>query len=389
LRNFGASVALDRVYFSANIPLALAGLVSGSLLYLLPPRFTQITPRVQDSTVRVLFILFAIVCSVAVLVELAFGFIRDQIFVAVLGIGFTLVALLMVLCTLFTCTAQARGSYLSTGIAPMIISTGLLGGVMLGVAFHAEWGLLIGYFLGSTVASLWLGRTLGMVFLLRWRDLILARAALRKLKPHLVNIVMGTMAFTLFQPIDVVLCSSLSGGSLSLMSYAQRVVVAASVAVNLGSHTIAALTARESLLEGGERALKRLANHEVLRIVGFGLLVWMGFTLLGGHRLLGALLSSSAMVSNDFNQLVECMQWMLLGVGPMAAIPYLFRIFYSQNVYDKPAILGIFVALTYGFLSWLLIPRFGILALAYVYSAVWWLTLLAAIVWLNWPSAGE
>ena len=382
LRHLGASAALDLLFYAANVPVALAGITSGVLLYLLPSRFTQVTSRVQESTLNVLFGSFAVVCAIAIAGALLYGVVLGQPMLASLWVGFTLVALLMVFLTLATCIAQARGAYLASGVAPMITSFGLLAGVLVAIALRAEWWLLIGQLLGTAVAALWLARALRLTVALRTYDVSRAREALGPLKPHLVAITTGTMAFTLFQPIDVALCTQLGSGSLSVMSYAQRVAVAVGTAVSLGAHAIAARTVHDSMREGGKLALQQMANREVLRVVGFGLLVWLGYVL-GGHHLLGALLGSSAMSDHDLVRLLECVKWMLLGVGPMAAIPYLFRVFYSQQAYRMPALLGICIAPAYGLLAWVLLPRFDVLAMGYAYAGVWWVSLAIMLLWLN------
>lgn len=382
LRHLGASAALDLLFYAASVPVALAGVTSGVLLYLLPPRFTQIASRVQESTLRVLFACFAVICAVAIIGTLVYGLMQGRSMLAVLWAGFIVVALLTILSTLAACIAQARGAYLATGVAPMITSAGLLGGVLMAIASRAEWWLVIGQLLGTAAAVLWMARSLRLAAVWSGRDVLLARAALGPLKPHALAITMGTMAFTLFQPIDAALCAQLGSGSITVMSYAQRVVVAVSTAVSLGAYAVAARTSHDVLRSGGQRALRRLANREVFRVVSFGMVVWLSYVL-GGHALLGALLGSSAMTGHDLARLLDCVQWMLLGAGPMAAIPYLFRVFYSQQAYRKPALLGIGLAPAYGLLAWVLLPFVDILALAYAYACVWWFTLAVALLWLN------
>ena len=67
----------------------------------------------------------------------------------------------------------------------------------------------------------------------------------------------------------------------------------------------------------------------------------------------------------------------------MAAMPYLFRVFYAMSSYAKPAILGVGTAIAYATLSWVLMGSFELLAMAYAYAAVWWLVLMASLIWLN------
>jgi peptidoglycan biosynthesis protein MviN/MurJ (putative lipid II flippase) len=193
---------------------------------------------------------------------------------------------------------------------------------------------------------------------------------------------MGTTAFSLFQPVDAFLCSQLGSGSMAIMSYAQRILVALGTAISLGAYIIAARTSRDAFRSGGRPALRRQANLETIRIVAFGLLVWLGYSL-EGHRLLTLALSSSTMSAHDVARLVDTVGWMLIGIGPMAAMPYLFRMFYVLRDYYRPAVLGISIAPCYCAFGWLLLDHYQILALALAYSVVWWLALPAALIWLN------
>ena len=95
------------------------------------------------------------------------------------------------------------------------------------------------------------------------------------------------------------------------------------------------------------------------------------------------LFSGSIMTDLDSERLANCLRWMLLGSGPMAAMPYLFRIFYAMQSYKRPAILGVTTITMYSALSWVMLPAFDVKAMAYSYAIVWWTTLIVAIIWLN------
>ena len=382
LRHMGASAELDRLFYAASFPMAIAGVTSGVLLYILPTRFNLITPKAQESTLRVLFIIFSIICLIAILLITTYGQFKRELVLAILWAGFTLLALVQVLNTLQVCIAQARGIYLITGAAGMIYSVGLLAGSTTAVYTHTVLWILIGQLFGALVAAICLARFLGLKSSWNRNDLLIAKESLFPLKSHAFQIIAGTMAFTLFQPIDAVLCTMLSGGSISVMSYVQRVAVAVGTAVSFGSYTIASRTSHESLSNGGQYSLLRLANKEVRQIVILGLVAWASFAL-GGKIIFRDIFVSHDLSGRDLDRLVECLEWILLGVGPMSAIPYLFRVFYVKQNYFKPAIVGIAIPPVYGILALIMIPRFDILALAYAYSVVWWLALLTLLFWIN------
>lgn len=383
LKYLGASQRVDMLFYAASVPLSVAGVTSGVLLYLLPPRLIQLNERNQDATVRGVGYVVLGTCAAATVFALVMWVADQRASFWLIWLAFANTAGMLVLTTLASCTAQARTAYLSTGVAPLLTSTGLLLGSLGAIGTHLEWLLVAGQWAGAVAGLWWLVRGLdmqlrGSVALALRRS----RAALASLRPHALSIALGTSAFTLFQPIDAALCTQLDSGSVSILSYAQRVLVAVGTAISLGAYAIAARSSHDALKAGGHAAVRRQTNKEAGRVVAFGLIVFVGYQL-GGSLVLSALLSSSAMSGEDLMRLLDCVGWMLLGAGPMAAMPYLFRVFYAMSSYAKPAILGVGTAIVYATLSWLLLGSFELLAMAYAYAAVWWLVLMASLIWLN------
>jgi peptidoglycan biosynthesis protein MviN/MurJ (putative lipid II flippase) len=163
------------------------------------------------------------------------------------------------------------------------------------------------------------------------------------------------------------------------MSFAQRVLVAVSTVVSLGAYVIAAKTSRDTLRTGGVGALLQQANREAARLVSAGLLAAAAYVI-GGRWVLGMLLESPSLRGADLDRLLDTLGWMLVGVGPMAAMPYLCRVFYSMKSYAIPAALGAAVPAAYVTLGWLLSRSLDVKGLAFSYSIVWWLTLAAALL---------
>ena len=56
LKYLGASKAVDQLFFAGSIPLSVAGVITGVLLYLLPARLVDLQNYVQEATVRTLSI---------------------------------------------------------------------------------------------------------------------------------------------------------------------------------------------------------------------------------------------------------------------------------------------------------------------------------------------
>jgi hypothetical protein len=277
----GNTVAVDRLFFASSVPLSVAGVTTGVLLYLLPPQLARQDGATQEATLRVLALAVVCLCALcAALAAVCTVATQSHSFWALL-FGFSNIAGMLVLATLGTCMAQVRGQYLATGVAPLLTAAGLLAGTVAGIVFRLEWLLVIGQWLGAAAALSWL--TLALRLPLRSNpktDWLRCVDVLAPMRRYVAMIALGTIAFTLFQPIDAALCSQLDGGSVSIMSYAQRVLVAVSTVVSMGAHAIAARTSHDALRTGGSAALRRLANRECRQIVGFGLAVWLTFAYL-------------------------------------------------------------------------------------------------------------
>lgn len=383
LRFLGATAEVDLLFYASSLPVSVSGMTAGVLLYLLPPRMTRLSARHQDTATRALA-LFAVV---ATLLAMAGGLAAlllqpERRPFWTLWMGFALFAGLSLVVSVQSCLAQARGDFIATGWAPLAMSAGLLAGAMAAIATSRVHWVLVGQLAGCVVATQWLALRLR----LRWRGLraqrIQAIAALRPLRMSVFPITLATAAFTLFQPIDAWLCRSLGDGSLTTMSFAQRVLVAVSTVVSLGAYVIAAKTSRDTLRDGGITALRQQAYAETARLVSAGLLVWLGY-LLVGRWLLATLIRSSTLHGEALDRLMECLGWMLIGVGPMAAMPYLCRIFYTMKSYKVPAFLGLLIPCAYSALGWLLSPAWGVNGLALSYVAVWWLALSIAVMTIH------
>lgn len=383
LRYLGASADVDQLFYASSLPIAASGMVAGVLLYLLPPRLTRLSRRHQDTATRALCLLVIAATTLALVTGIACLIVRpaEERF-WLLWTGFAVFAGLSLVVSVLGCLAQARGDYIATGWAPMAMSSGLFAGTLAAIATRQVGWLLIGQLTGAVIALQWLAWRLG----LNWRGLAghrrQALAALRPLRTALLPITLGTAAFTLFQPLDAWLCQPLGEGALTTMSFAQRVLVAVSTVVSLGAYVIAAKTSRDTLRSGGIDALLRQANRECARLVAAGLLAAAAYAM-GGRWLLGMLLQSPSLTGSTLDRLLDNVGWMLVGVGPMAAMPYLCRVFYSMKSYATPAALGAAVPIAYVSLGWLLSRSLDVKGLAFAYSVVWWLALATALLSAN------
>ena len=382
LQFLGSSSRVDIIFYAASLPMAVAGLVSGVLLYSLPPRLTQVGARRQLSTVRLLLDLTIVLTVVGVLIGVAGASIAtDGLFPWLLG-GFILTGGLTVMSTIAICLSQSRGAYLRSGAGPLVASLGLLAGSLAAIAWRTEWLLLVGQLIGTAI-SIWIvarGYRIGAETFVRHNWQIGARN-LAPLRKHILAICMGTLTFSLFSPIDAALCTQLGSGSVTVMAYSLRVLIACGTAISLGAYVIAARTSSDAMLAGGLPALRKMATREVARIVFLGLLLWLVY-ILGGDQILVRLFSTSNMPANDVARLRDCLAIMLIAAGPMTAIPYLFRVFYTLSQYRKPALIGVCVPPLYAGIAFALLPSQQILGLAISFAIVWWISFVVTLYWL-------
>ena len=377
-RGFGASSTLDGIFLASSLPMTVAGLLNGVFFYLLPIRFTSISKRFQTSSTRTIIYFIISLCLLYIPL---FQILKDKFILEgnlIYVFIYILISLLSIISNLFLCITQARGRYLLLGYIALFNSLGLALGILVALFFQIKILFPLGHLLGFLISNIFLSKTLSINPKIKEKDRLDTYAVLKPLKPFIFYIICGTMGFTLFQFIDALLSQFLKEGSLSILVLCQRFVVATAAILSLGAHYIAARTAVLSHKEGGNKALKKLANKEVFRIIMFNILVIFLYYL-GANRVLYLLLNSSSMSYQDILRLDQCLGIMLIGTGPMSCLPYLFRIFYAVKNFRITAILGIFVPLAYLAISSILIPIFEINAMAIAYSTSWIIALFMAI----------
>lgn len=379
LRSFGASSEVDRLFLASSVPVSLAGFVSGVMVYWLPPLLIRDSAENHSRYVSHLNRIVVVVVALSMLIPMMLLANSRQL--ATMQAAFIVISGLNVMGTVLVCTAQARSRYLKTGAYSTIVSLGLVAGVSAAVWLSNVWLVVIGQFCGSLLGWMWLASTLQVRVFTPGNErqpLVVSSAMVG----NLLAIVLATMGFTLFPAIDALLSGQLAQGSLSIMSYAQKVIVALSTAVSLGAHVIGARRSHDVLREGGLPKLRAEARREVIQIVAFSMATLFAYELIG-RNLLGVVLTSASMRAEDVNKLADCLRGMLIGLGPMAAMPYLFRVYYSVNIFRLPAVVGPSIAVGYALISAFLIPYFEIQALPIAYAVVWWMALALCVFCLS------
>ncbi len=379
IRKFGGQSNLDIVFISSSIPLAFGSVVSGVILYILPSKLAGLQEDQQNRVLRfTLFwsiILFTFSESILLIYEF---FLRRSVFVTLLSIYF-LNSILLVISSVLSSIFQARGKIVITGVASLVNSIGLIIGAVVSVEVLEVWAFPIGQLVGLILSVVMMFLLSGSEINLKSNDLKLSKNDLYLEKKNALLIAVGTLAFTLFQAIDSYLCVSQDGGVVSAISYSQKIMVSVGTAISLGAYAVAAKTSYVQLRSGGAYALTKMANRETFRVVGFGVFSWLLFNWFGSE-VVRFMLTGAGIRESNVKLIVNYLGLMLLGVGPMAAIPYLFRIYYAKNNFVLPAKVGLMVPGIYGLIGWITVPLKGPFALGYAYIFVWWI----ALIFLCW-----
>lgn len=70
LKYLGTSPRVDALFFASSVPLAIAGTLSGVLLYLLPPHFTKLSHPRQKSAAWAVAICLLVAAALALAIEI-------------------------------------------------------------------------------------------------------------------------------------------------------------------------------------------------------------------------------------------------------------------------------------------------------------------------------
>jgi len=382
LRAMGASGDADQLFTAMSVPVSAAGLLTGVAIYVLPTRLVHHDAQAQAAVARALGIAMAMVSALLVLGCLIIAAMTASPLFWYLSAGAAAFAGLSVASGVLSSVAQARGRFADTAVAPVLTALGLLGGAGAAMASAQAWTLLAGQLAGTACATAYLavraklGRVAGTTAedAGDWKR---CSAVLGPLLRSGAAIGAGTLAFTLFPMLDALLGQRIGEGAVTVLAYCQRIAVAASTAISMGAYVMAARWSHDAVASGGRMAAWPLARREALQATSLGLAAWAIYRL-GGDALLSWLMASSSLQAHALHALLDCAGWMLLGVGPMAAMPFLFRVFYTLGDYGPPALIAIGVVAGYATLAGVRVDG-GVVAVAQAYALVWWLALAAGL----------
>ncbi len=375
IKHFGADATLDAINGFGSIPLACVGIFSAVVLYIFPTAFMQMSYSSQEETAKGIGLLSAIFL---IFFTFAAGAVLGQLWsqhTTLLSVYFSIIAALIISTSLLNCLSQSRGNYLKSGFAGVIQNTGLMLGALIAIECQNVVLYLVGQIAGLLIALSYSFAHLKLKMTLNTDVLTLGLRTIQPMVQRGLMILIGVLGFTLFQPIDAILCSGLNIGSLNLMLYSQRVLVATSTVISFGSYQIAARSIYMNLNQYGADSVLRTVKREILRFIALGIFACLAFGLVGKF-VLEILLAGAKFSDSDLEKLNCVVLRMLLGLGPMAATPYLFRVSYTFGDYKTPAVIGVTVPVIYVLCGSQFVHVYGPIALSYAYSISWWIGLI-------------
>ena len=378
--HFGPHSELDGLFSASALPTAVGGIVSAVLMAGLPVALTEKSRAEQDcligeSAVRVL--------AWAALLTAALGVVAllgGPSVISWMVIAYIPVSAMFVVSTLTSALYQARGQFRMSLMPSVVTSTGLAVGCAAAVSLESVWWVPTFHFFAASLLVSWRTTMLPASRRIKLADILLrwwherGGGVVRAL-----HVLVATLPFTLFQPMDTLLCARLPIGSLSILVMCQRVLVAFGTVISVGVATSAAFRSRALLVAGGAAAVNRDAVRKTIGICGLGL-VGAAVCSAIGEAALQSLVRVTGKAAVDTSGLSHTLSIMLLGCGPMASMPFLIRMSYRLGGYRIPAVVGVVLPVAYLAAGSALSERAGLSGIAWTYVVLWWVVLAVTLL---------
>jgi len=376
LRDFGATSLFDSIFSLSSIPMAISGTASSILIYLLPNELINRKKIIQIKIIKTLLIKFLYLIIFSILISLLLHWWININNISILII-YILIGGLGILSTISIAYGQAIGSYLSTGYVPLLTSVGFLIGGYLATLFQNIYIMLFGQILGAFFA---------LIFATPIKEIVINRLNFNFRQEvgfysictaRTIQLIGTTLPFALFQPIDAFFCTMLPTGSMTVIAYSQRIVVALGTAFGLGMYAMAFKNANEFILKKDIVGLMKYTYRNILLTIIISLIVLIIYVIFG-HDIILYIFKNSSIEYSQILLIDKSIYFMILGLGPLILIPFIFRIIQSLKNYYLPAFVGILIPFIYTLLIYLL-NDFGVFALSISFGLLWWLILFIVI----------
>ncbi len=381
--HFGAGAALDAYYAAFRLPDTLYNLlIVGALTAGFIPVFTEC--REQDgersATVfagRVLSLVAGVMALVALLLILGAdcivpatvkGFSPVQLQET---IGLTkiiaLSPLLLGLSAVMGGVLQATKRFLAFAIAPLFYNLGIIFGVLFLAPSFGIRGVAVGVVLGAALHVL-----VQAWPLIRARTLVMAVPRLKDMRLRRMLILMGprTLGLAITQLnllVLLALASSLSDGSVSVLSFANNVQ-----SVPLGligiSFAVAALPALAEAAAKNDRKQTTQLVTTITRQVLFLVIPMAAWLILLRAQAVRLLLGQGAFDWNDTRRTALLVGWFAISLPAQALVPLFARVWYAHQNARIPLLVGAFAEILNVVTALILRQYVGIVGLAIAFS---------------------
>lgn len=358
-RAFGTGPDIDSYYLANSLPLLVGGLLVGGMAYQIVPFLTHHDssrlPRrdVEDGLIQLFAIAGGVIALLGVLVSLLtirrlphwnVFYAHSVVPLAALGWAGSWSALMTALLTAMCNVRKKFFIPAATGYFPSIfLLVVCLAGV--GKLRIVEVGLAVA--LGQTAGT-------GLILWRMRRDLFPPRKAAHTFRyllgemNRLPLVLISMLVFVCYGTIDAYWASRLDTGTISVLGYGQRIIVAlASVAVNGAGVVIL-----PHLAEAAARGDRKGMLAEAARTIRCIMLLVTPIALIVGllaRPTVEALFLGGRFDSHACSQLALLLRYLLLGMIPMSCCTILFRGLYASRDLGWAAVIGALGALLYFF----------------------------------------
>jgi putative peptidoglycan lipid II flippase len=390
---FGATAELDAYLVAITIPMTVAGFVGQAFGYSLVPRLVEAdsTPAGKAFVSKVI----AACCALAFLLALLGILFAEPIMhlgapflnagaraeaITIARISWATSGLLVLVAGFAAlCTAKRRFKEPAiTGLFPYAAMAMML--VVLGPKYGTlsiAWGL----FIGAVCASAWLALSIRAelaavpAFSGPWNDVWHYLSTLPV-------VFVATLIFGVHQLSDAFWAPRLGDGQLSLLGYAQRLLVAVGNLVIVGPSAVLVPTMTAAHLAGRNEEVRAVCGRALRLVLTFAALAAVVISVLA-LPIVQLVFQRGAFDRAATQGLASILPIMMLGMVAMLMVVMILRALFAISQTRAAAAISVLTGSLYFFGSGALGSTLGLNGIAGAYAISWWVA-LAAAAWALW-----
>lgn len=392
-RTFGAGIEFDSYLVAISLPLTIAGLGSGVLGFQVVPILTQQSGEDFDASLR----------------GLVFGLGGLALLAVTLGMGVLPWTLPLLTAHL---PAESRlmvmqisliaWSWLPLAIIGAVLTAGLqvrqkFAAATLPQAFPAL-GAMLGTLLGYRtigINSLAWGQLAGYLAMVAFLLAALPRAPLRPNWEGTRSVLRNTplalaalLVFVIYPLPDAIFGARAGVAGVSLLGYAQRLVVGFSGLAVVGATTVIFPRLAGQAAQGDYAALKG-DTARCLRVMLVCMAPTAATLAILALPLVRFLFMRGAFSDAEAVALADLLPWMFGGMVAMSCMSLAFRALFAQGRVGVAALLSGSSTILYFILAGLLVNQFALPGIGVAYAATWWLLFFFVLKSLRIGNRGD